>query len=203
MKVNMTGQQNEKINKMEQIWSESLRYDYALNKDSIVFDIGGFDGTWAENIHSKYLCHICIFEPVKEFYDIIKNKFQKQDYVCTYNFGLGTKDETINIGIIGSATSVFNKTGNSEQVEIKDVAPVISSFNKIDLVKINIEGAEYDLLDYIIEKRLQTKLMNIQIQFHIFEDYENRRQRIRNELSKTHHLTYDFPVGLHENWELN
>ncbi len=33
-------------------------------------------------------------------------------------------------------------------------------------------------------------------------DYEARRQAIRNELAKTHHLTYDFAYT-HENWELN
>jgi FkbM family methyltransferase len=184
-------------------WSEELRYDYPLNKDSIVFDIGGFEGTWAYNIHTKYLCNVLVFEPVKEFYNIIKSKFEEQDTIQIYNYGLGTKDETISIGVIGMSTSVFNKTGNNEQVEIKDILPILSRFTKIDLVKINIEGAEYDLLEYIIENGLQAKLVNIQIQFHNnITDHEKRRQAIRDELSKTHHLTYDFAYT-HENWKLN
>lgn len=189
---------------MTEIWSEELRYDYPLNKESIVFDIGGFDGMWSCKIHSKYLCDILIFEPVREFYNSIKSKFLEQDSVQIYNYGLGTKDETIGIAVTGSSTSVFNKSENNEQVKIKDILPKISGFIKIDLVKINIEGAEYDLLDYIIENGLQAKFINIQVQFHTnVIDYENRRQRIREELSKTHHLTYDFAIGLHENWELN
>ncbi len=185
-------------------WNEDLRYDYDLNSESMVLDIGGFDGTWAHNIHSKYGCNILVFEPVKEFYGLIKERFSGNGKVHVYNLGLGTKDETLNIGVIGSATSVFNKSGDNEKIEIKDISPLLSGFTKIDLAKMNIEGAEYDLLDYIIEKGLQTKLVNIQVQFHNnITDYENRRQRIREALSKTHHLTYDFPIGLHENWEVN
>ena len=189
---------------MENAWSESLRYDYPLTKDSIVLDIGGFDGTWAQGIYSKYLCNITVFEPVKGFYDTIKSKFTEQDSVAICNFGLGTKDETLNIQVNGMSTSIFDKAdSNIEQVQIKDIKPIIDGFEKLDLVKINIEGAEYDFLDYVIEKGLQTKLVNIQIQFHVnVEGYESRREKIRQELSKTHHLTYDFPYT-HENWQLN
>ena len=188
---------------MVEVWSEELRYDYPLSKDSIVFDIGGFEGTWAYNIYSKYLCNVLVFEPVKEFYNIIKSKFKEQDRIQIYNYGLGVKDETLLIGVGGCTTSVFNKTENNEQVEIKDILPIISRFTKIDLVKINIEGAEYDLLEYIIENGLQTKLDNIQIQFHNnITDHEKRRQNIREELIKTHHTTYDYAYT-HENWKRN
>lgn len=188
---------------MQEEWSEALRYDYPLNKESIVLDIGGFEGVWAQNIYSKYECNIFIFEPVKEFYNNIRDKFQEHDKIQIYNYGLGTKDEIISIGIIGMSTSVFNKTGINEQIEIKDILPIIHGIDKIDLVKINIEGAEYDLLEHIIVNGLQTKLGNIQIQFHNnITDHEKRRQKIREALSKTHHLTYDFAYT-HENWELN
>lgn len=184
-------------------WSEELRYNYRLNAESVVLDIGGFEGIWAHTIYSRYACNVLVFEPVKEFYNTIKDKFPAPHKIQVYNYGLGTKDETVSIGVIGMSTSVFNQTGPNELVEIKDILPIINRFSQIDLVKMNIEGAEYDLLEYIIEKGLQTKLVNIQVQFHVVEDYENRRQKIIEGLQKTHHLTYDFPVGLHENWELN
>lgn len=188
---------------MQEEWSEALRYDYPLSKESMVLDIGGFEGIWAHTIYSKYACNIFVFEPVKEFYNNIKDKFHEQDKVHIYNYGLGTKDEIISIGIIGMSTSVFNKTGINEDVEIKDILPVIRRFTKIDLVKINIEGAEYDLLEHIIKNGLQARLVNIQIQFHNnIADHEKRRQNIREELSKTHHLTYDYAYT-HENWKLN
>ena len=184
-------------------WSEELRYNYPLNENSIVFDVGGFEGIWAQTIYSKYGSTILVFEPVKEFYNNIKDKFSEQDKVQVYNYGLGTKDEAISIEVIGMSTSVLNTTEATEDVEIKDIQPILNRFANIDLLKLNIEGAEYDLLEYIIEKGLQNRLDNIQIQFHMnVADYEKRRQKIREELSKTHHLTYDYAYT-HENWKRN
>ena len=189
---------------MEKVWDEALRYDYQLTKDSVVFDVGGFEGTWAYNIYEKYQSHIYVFEPVIAFYRDIKTKCQAQKYVEIYNWGLGSKDERVSLSVEGMSTSILSKSEDHlEFADFKDVAPILSAFKKIDLIKLNIEGAEYDLLDYIIEKGLQSKLINIQVQFHMnIPDYENRRQKIREELAKTHHLTYDFAYT-HENWELN
>ena len=50
------------------------RVNYDLSKDSLVFDIGGFKGEWSHTISKKYNCDIYIFEPVKTFFDQIKNK---------------------------------------------------------------------------------------------------------------------------------
>ncbi len=195
---------------MEQTWNEQLRYEYQLNPQSVVLDIGGFEGTWAQGIYDKYGCIILVFEPVKEFCDIIMSlPFSLSSKVMVYNLGLGTRDETLNISLNGMSTSVLGTPESllsgraARQVCIVDILPLIESFDIIDLVKINIEGAEYDLLDHIIANGQQTKFGNIQIQFHNnVDDHENRRQAIRAELAKTHHLTYDFPYT-HENWELN
>ena len=56
------------------------------------------------------------------------------------------------------------------KIKIKKITDVIKELNidKIDLMKINIEGGEYDLLFYLIEKKLIYKIDNIQIQFHNF-----------------------------------
>ncbi len=176
---------------MKETWSEALRYNYPLTPNSLVMDVGGFEGDWVMGIYTRYACNVLVFEPVKEFYEIIASKFHSNSKVLVYNYGLD-----------GMSTSVLSKGG--ERVEIKDIFTVLNNFAKVDLIKLNIEGAEYDLLDYIIENGLQTKLINIQIQFHSnVADYEKRRESIREALAKTHHLTYDYPVGLHENWELN
>src|SRR6478609_5702767 len=47
-----------------------------LNDKSIVFDLGGYEGQWTSDIYSRYNCHVYVFEPVREFYEIIKNRFK-------------------------------------------------------------------------------------------------------------------------------
>ncbi len=72
----------------------------------------------------------------------------------------------------------------------------------VDLMKLNIEGAEFDLLDRLIAKKLHKKVTDIQIQFHKIDDKsEERRNKIREKLSKTHDCTWNYPF-VWENWKL-
>ena len=75
---------------------------------------------------------------------------------------------------------------------------------KVDLLKMNIEGGEYDLLEHMIKNNLTSKFENIQVQFHdnVFDGWEEKYNFIVNNLTKTHHLTYKFEFKF-ENWELN
>ena len=71
---------------------------------------------------------------------------------------------------------------------------------KIDLLKINIEGGEYPLLEKLVESKTIQNIQNIQIQFHDFiPDYKKRYDLIAKELQKTHYKTYDYPF-IWENW---
>ena len=70
----------------------------------------------------------------------------------------------------------------------------------IDLMKINIEGAEYDLLEHLIENKFVENIKDIQVQFHDFvPNAEARMKNIQAGLSKTHYLTYQYPF-VWENW---
>ena len=66
----------------------------------------------------------------------------------------------------------------------------------------NIEGGEYDLLEYLVGTEWIGKIEDIQIQFHNYgPEYVRRKDKIRLELSKTHYLTYDYAL-IFENWRL-
>lgn len=70
-----------------------------------------------------------------------------------------------------------------------------NNIDDIDLMKINIEGGEYELLEEIISQNYQNKIRNILIQFHnLSEDPIKRREKIIKKLSETHQIkfSYDF-----------
>ena len=72
--------------------------------------------------------------------------------------------------------------------------------NKIALIKINIEGGEYKLLDRLIETNLIEKIENIQVQFHDIEpDSSLKMEKIQEKLRKTHEPTYQYKF-VWENW---
>jgi FkbM family methyltransferase len=62
--------------------------NYPLNENSIVVDLGAFHGVWASQIIEKYNPNVFLFEPVKEFYDYLVDKFQNNPKVKIFNYGI-------------------------------------------------------------------------------------------------------------------
>lgn len=184
---------------------QQLRINYKLNNNSIVFDVGGYLGDWTDSIYSKYKCKVLVFEPVKKYYQKIVNKFKNKQKIHVYNIGLGTQNAKKYIYLMDNSSS-FYKIGDNvkkQLCEIMDIEKFISK-NKIkhvDLIKINIEGGEYDLLEKMITSKLINKFENLQIQFHRFiPDAKLRRKEIQTKLARTHYLTYNYPF-IWENWQ--
>lgn len=183
----------------------TLRLDYNLNRDSIVVDVGGYEGKWANDIYKKYNCNIFIFEPIKEYYDKIVERFKENPKIRVYNYGLSNKDCDKQISLLNDSSSLFKKSRNLQKITLVNASNFFNSekIGKIELIKINIEGGEYDLLENLIENGLIYKIRNIQVQFHDFVKRAKKRMlKIEDELSKTHHPTYRFEF-VWENWEIN
>ncbi len=175
-----------------------------LTKNSVVFDLGGYEGQWASDIYSQYLCDIHVFEPHLNFYKDIQFRFQNNPKVKIYDFGLGAKEETIQLSNEKDASTMFASGTNTVTGKLKGAANFLDSnnFDTIDLMKVNIEGGEYELLEHLIETGWIKKIKNIQIQFHTFvPNAEERMTKIQNDLRKTHHSTYLYKF-LWENWQL-
>lgn len=184
---------------------ETLRLDYDLNENSVIFDIGGYKGEFARDLFCKYQSQIYVFEPLTEFYNICVKRFIKNKKVKSYNFGLAERAFETEINVSDNASSIFNVEGTKTKIRLESIIDFMIS-NKIetvDLMKINIEGGEYDLLDVIIENNFAHKFKNIQVQFHDFviDNPRERMEKIQKELSKTHELTYQYDF-VWENWKL-
>lgn len=181
------------------------RINYNLNQDSIVFDIGGYVGWFSEQINNKYGSKIYCYEPLINFYNQIQNKFIDNKNVLVFPLAISDENKKEVIYVNDDASSVFQKGGQPIEIDCitLDNAMQDNDIKTIDLIKINIEGAEYPLLEYMIKNELLEKCKNIQVQFHGFVEYsELRYDYICYELKKTHHLTYHYPF-VWENWELN
>lgn len=182
----------------------TLRQHYALNGNSLVFDLGGYDGQWCSDIFARYCCSIHVFEPVPEFAANISRRFAHNPKIKVNPFGIGKDTSRAEIALSRDGSSMFKKDGDPVKIDIVMASDYFEQhrITFVDLMKINIEGAEYDLLDHLIERQLTTSIRDIQIQFHDFiPDAARRRMEIRHCLQKTHFLTYDYPF-VWENWHL-
>lgn len=183
------------------------RLNYDLSKDSIVFDLGGYEGQWASDIYGMYNCDIYVFEPYLPFAEKIKFRFKNNQKFKVFEFGLGAKTEKVGFANLDNSSSMINSAAiNSlETVSIVSVSEFLNenNINNVDLIKINIEGAEYELLESIIKNGQIQIFQNLQIQFHdfLFPNAKDRMQKIQEALGKTHNLTYYYEF-VWENWKL-
>ncbi|MCK4821919.1 FkbM family methyltransferase [bacterium] len=191
-------------------WSEidgnpTLWLKHDLDEKSVIFDIGGYKGYFSAMIFSMYQCgEIYIFEPVKKYADRLKVEFAHNKHFHIYNFGLAEKSSKARMALLNDGSSIFRNGKMTEDVILKRASEFINEYaiDHIDMMKINIEGGEYGLLEHLIETKLVRKIDNIQVQFHDFvPNAESRMLRIHERLRETHYLTYQYKF-FWENWRI-
>lgn len=180
-----------------------FRFDYDLNPQSFVMDLGGYEGQWASDIFSRYQCRLAVFEPVSGYAESIRNRFRMNDHIETFEFGLGASTRNETIFIRGAGSSTFGKKADAETIRIVDVADWFAEkgIANVDLMKINIEGGEFELLERMLEADLIRRVRDFQIQFHnISFGATARMERIKEGLAATHTPGYQYKF-VWESWK--
>ena len=173
----------------------TLRLNYPLTKDSIVFDVGGYEGSFVEKINEKYGCYIYVFEPIPSYFLAIQAKFKAYPNIVVINAAIAEINGKSIMKVYGDKTGFFAEKGKPVVVNCitLDQAMIDLGVQEIDLLKLNIEGAEYTVLDYMIKKNLVEKCNDIQVQFHTcFPNYRYCYDVIKKDLLKTHIITYEY-----------
>lgn len=159
--------------------AEHLRYEYENVKHCI--DIGSYRNEWADEMKRKFNCSVECFEALD-------------------NRAAWTYDGELEIGGVFLYSSIFTNEGK-RKVKCEDIAKYLD--REVSVMKINIEGGEYELLSYIIYKGLHKNIKNIQVQFHKVDEFdcEDKERAICRQLMKTHELTFKYQFCW-ENWKL-
>lgn len=183
---------------------KTLRLDYDLGPGSVVLDVGGFEGQWASDIVAMYGCQVHVFEPVPAYAERISRRFASNPLVTVHRAGLAPADGTAALSMSGDASSHERNVAESQQIEIelRGVDGFFAELGRehVDLVKLNIEGAEYDLVARLIDTRLIERIGDLQVQFHDFvPNAERRRRELHAGLANTHHPTWSYDF-VWENW---
>ena len=106
--------------------------------------------------------------------------FKANPKVNVHNYGLGGEDRSEKIALKDNASSIYKSDGFLEEIEIVDVVRWLTEneIKDIDLIKINIEGGEFELLEKLIEHDTLIHFRNIQVQFHDFVPNADCRMRL-------------------------
>lgn len=169
----------------------------AVNKKPRIIDAGGYIGMATMYFKSLYPeAVIKVFEPDPFTFSFLKKNIRNNNIknVSLYNVGLGKKEGTVSIypdGGDGASVKVKNKN-KMVNVRIKRLSDCISS--RVDLLKMNIEGAEYEVLQDI-ENKLDF-VDQIILEYHCFYDLPQTLGRILNILDRnSFRYAVSSPVG--------
>lgn len=146
--------------------------DFPLNEESVVLEVGGFRGRWAWEIAKRFNPHLYIYEPQTDIGRALREQidplFPKAQVV---NYGLGVESGVFRMKEMGTdgcsflpGESVRGTIGQGMMVEIGEE---LAHFDcEIDLMLMNIEGYEFKLIPYMLERGLFAKIKYFMCQFH-------------------------------------
>ena len=181
---------------------EPMRYNYDLNENSVVYDLGGYRGDWAQKIYDRYKCNVILLEPFPRWFKHCENKFANNPKVEVYGVAASDRFGKAVLSDDSQGSSLHTKTRHTETIELVDFAEFMSHENKIDLIKINIEGEEFAVLDTLYKNGMLSRITDLQIQTHLFVDNARAKyMTMDHQLNATHKKTYFYP-WIWENWTL-
>lgn len=173
---------------------ESLRLDYDLDESAVVVDVGGYGGQWTSDIVARYLCRVHVYEPVPAFAERIRRRFARNPLVTVHEVGLAAATREEAMYVRDTASSVFGEgPGPSETIRLVRAADAFrdAEIERIDLLKLNIEGSEYELLEHLIDDGWIEGIRHVQVQFHdLGPGSRKRMEELRARLAATHELSW-------------
>lgn len=167
-----------------------------LSRDSVILDFGANLGKFSETMRSDYGCNCFLFEANTDL--ISKIGFPKNQ---VHNVAITKQDGDVqfNVSDNNEASSLIDnfQTVWDENLQITvpgwSFATVLQKLSLtdevIDVLKIDIEGAELDLLE-TVDKSLLSKIAQISVEFH---DWINPSlyARTKNVISRMQALGFD------------
>lgn len=160
-----------------------------LNADSIVLDIGANQGAFSHGIIQRFGCRVISAEPLGELCE----RIDRHPLLQLFNTALGGKNQSIAMNVFSErCASVLGPVTADESMRIQTVPMVTlaefrrqASVDHVDLLKIDIEGAEIDLFDACKDDEVK-EIKQITVEFHefVYPDQHDSILRIEKRLAE-------------------
>ena len=147
-----------------------------LNADSIVYSFGvGEDISFDEKLIQNFGCSIYAFDPTPKTIDYISSKNTSEKFIFK-TYGLHNEDGNVpfylpqNPNHVSCSTSKSSNKNNNHTdyviVPMKKFSTIVDDLGHkyIEILKLDIEGSEYDVLDDILNS--DVNINQILIEFH-------------------------------------
>ena len=160
---------------------------------ALVFDVGAYEGEFTALMRRKWNARVIAFEPIPEFASALTSRFSEDHSVTVLPVALGGLHGSISISFADDGSSAWVEGTNTIQVPQVDVSELIAD-QEVGLLKINAEGAEFEVLERLLKTGQISQVGAILVQFHRFvPTAQGRRREIRKQLKATHRCAWNVP----------
>ena len=164
-----------------------------LQPKCLVIDVGAYEGEFTALMRQDWDARVVAIEPIPEFASSLEARFSDDVRVSVLAAALGAAAGFISISLSQDGSSAWVFSADSVEVPLVDVSDVVND-QQVALLKINAEGAEFDVLDRLVDTGQIMQVDTIQVQFHRFvPGARNRRKKIRRRLQDTHRCAWNVP----------
>lgn len=146
----------------------------------LVIDVGGYKGDYCDEVIKRFNCKVLIFEPIEEYAQICRDRFKENPNVRVIQTALGN-GHSRPMYKSKNCSSFYNVADEIETVPVGLLSDFLTE--DVDLIKLNCEGAEYEILQNLIDTGWLPRIPELLIQFH-----KGNKEKMMEELSKTHNL---------------
>jgi FkbM family methyltransferase len=176
-----------------------------VNEHSIIYSFGiGTDISFELSVSQKYRPEIHAFDPTPRSIEWVK-KQNISNKVILHEYGLADRDGTVKFYPPDNpefiSHSIYNhqySQKNSIEVPVKRLNTIMQELNhsRIDILKMDIEGSEYQVVEDILDSQIE--IYQILIEFHHrFSniDVQLTKNAIQNLNNHPYKIFYSSPLG--------
>ena len=170
-----------------------FRYSDGLQKNGTVLDVGAFEGEFAQ-FHANTADRVICFDVNPSAIEKLTKHFEEKENVVICDYGIGSSDKRGKI--IGKGAGAKIDFSDDAPIIIREVSKVFKelSIKRVSLLKINIEGGEFDLIKALFRTKLLMMIDEIHIQTHDFADRDlSQTLEMHRLLSEYFNLHQSFP----------
>lgn len=163
----------------------------------VCIDCGAHAGLVTDIIvHCGGICHS--FEPNIYLFPILSHKYSDNPYVILYPKAVSNANGSAQFlqdsyGVFSQGNSIIasaRETKTSYTVEVVDISEILSQLiakhKRLYLLKLDVEGAEFDIMEKIIDKKLHLYIDYIVCETHerFFTDGSAKIARLRSRIAQ-------------------
>lgn len=179
-----------------------------ISKNAIVYSFGvGKDISFDRSLINSFDCQIFAFDPTPDSIAWCKEQ-NLPDKFKHYDFGLSNKSENVTFFLPKNKNHVSGSSIGHSQVSQKNTASVrMKSFNDIlkdhkhetlDLIKMDIEGSEYDVVESILRSDIKINQIVLEIHERFFHNGKEKTIKLLGALRKNGFLLHSISSSYEE-----